>query len=843
MSINEKTNIFLNESLLSGSSDTFRTVVGGCWQAGEDEYGEFYTRKAYAEATDSPIASIHSNAELSQDINDEDFLPNTAFPVRLIGNNGIVESDKHWKSLLFGGTYKDELFSSILNKFEFNDFYHQTYFPYTKAEDNSITDNGITKVVEATYEYNTFNKDYQTYIETLDSELLIPNLYLSLLYDTFGEEAEIDTDVSNFVTFDGKLSKTQVSEFANDIGLIDTSLSGTTMESIQNRMQNIFVDENSIFSEEFRSVLSEEMTRTPFYSKITVPTYEKGGLVDSIIANGHSQKVLQTLKDVFTDNVGDLPPRTLPHNSSTDFISASIAGQPEYTTMKLIASQDAREIDYIDFLQYTYNNYSSATDDGIFVGVLDDKIRMLTSTDGTYRYINSLCALSTINDVTSFLNNEANYKIDSIEDLYTYPSKHNEVLAYRVEKISGAPTGDSQSQSVTQNYWIFNNVGEYEDFTIADSQVIYGETYQYNVYLYRIVVGIEYSFDDFALTRQIGRHAADAGNNRGAPEDKFSDTDYCLEFYDPDTGDTSEQLYKAESNLAEVNQFASNSQILSDHKYIADFILKHKPSVRLMEIPILSKEVSILDHPPNIVQATPYQHYDSSKRVGFSLQYDSFNSSAHTPESLTKEDAEYLQKYKNSNDITYDSAFPKETVSPKRTIEVYRIATRPTSYIDFDNNLIQSIDLRYRKNSFTKDSTRIEDKISTNRKYYYTFRAVNENGSPGQISQIYEVELINDGGYEYLVADVLFEKDLKTGQSDKTSIATKKLIQLQPNISHILFDDSEVDYSDTAEAQIDKLVVGTATDTIWDKSFKLRLTSKKTGRKIDLNITYTLRNE
>jgi len=33
--------------------------------------------------------------------------------------------------------------------------------------------------------------------------------------------------------------------------------------------------------------------------------------------------------------------------------------------------------------------------------------------------------------------------------------------------------------------------------------------------------------------------------------------------------------------------------------------------------------------------------------------------------------------------------------------------------------------------------------------------------------------------------------------------------------------------------------IGTAADLIWDKTFKIRLTSKKTGKKIDLNVTYT----
>ena len=39
------------------------------------------------------------------------------------------------------------------------------------------------------------------------------------------------------------------------------------------------------------------------------------------------------------------------------------------------------------------------------------------------------------------------------------------------------------------------------------------------------------------------------------------------------------------------------------------------------------------------------------------------------------------------------------------------------------------------------------------------------------------------------------------------------------------------------------VAVGKADDTIWNKTFKLRLTSKKTGKKIDFNLTYNLQSE
>ena len=108
----------------------------------------------------------------------------------------------------------------------------------------------------------------------------------------------------------------------------------------------------------------------------------------------------------------------------------------------------------------------------------------------------------------------------------------------------------------------------------------------------------------------------------------------------------------------------------------------------------------------------------------------------------------------------------------------------------------------------------------------------------GQNSQIIKAELVNDGGYKYALFDVMNDRDMIVENYKNISEPFKRLIEIIPNAKHLVLNDNGVDYSQSAASQYDNLKVGDAEELIWNNTFKLRLTSKKTGKKIDLNITY-----
>ena len=124
-------------------------------------------------------------------------------------------------------------------------------------------------------------------------------------------------------------------------------------------------------------------------------------------------------------------------------------------------------------------------------------------------------------------------------------------------------------------------------------------------------------------------------------------------------------------------------------------------------------------------------------------------------------------------------------------------------------------------------------------------RLLNEHNEPGHPSNIIEAELVDDGGYKYTIFNDLFEEDLAVNSFTNPTAPVKKLFQIIPDIEQLVFDTSNVDFSDTAASQIGNLSVGASAleESIFDQTFKIRLTSKKTGKKIDLNLTFNLTEE
>ena len=115
-----------------------------------------------------------------------------------------------------------------------------------------------------------------------------------------------------------------------------------------------------------------------------------------------------------------------------------------------------------------------------------------------------------------------------------------------------------------------------------------------------------------------------------------------------------------------------------------------------------------------------------------------------------------------------------------------------------------------------------EETILPNTKYYYTFRAIDIHNHISNPTQVYEVELIDEKGAVKPIIR-LFDMEQK---ENKTSVKDcQKYIYLKPTLKQLYYSDQpEVD--------------GIFTSTEKPKKYKMRLTSKGSGKKIDINFSF-----
>lgn len=854
----------------SGSRETFRTSVGGYWQIVSSSEGEQLEAVDFDpdDILNNYITEITSNVDLVETRSDSVIIPNYKFPIRLVGDDDKIKDDNHWKRILMGGTFEEVEYSKIFKEDTYDDFSFSYSLPYTQQEQNAInyvlqSTTDISNTISISYDYNHYLPLYEQYINGVN-EKLIPNMYLLNMY-YLEDSLAVDENIRKFVTLEDTYESvssllSEVGEYIDTDGyMVDmedsliyqyytssiptTPLSASTIESINNKFQNIIFDNNiltDVTAEDLYSQMGDYSGMIPFYMKFNwTPDHEQSTFVDIIEDNEFVPKFMKTLKEVFNADIDTFMPTINRFVVQKTFKQGSVSD--ETVTDYITANNGTyRSANFMKMLSYAHSNFLSNNDNCYFLGPRNIKRKSVMDTVGSYRYLNTNNTLGVINDTLGYLEDTSNFNFESIDDIYSLSGSYKETLAYRIQKVGGPGTGDSATQETLQNFWFFNTADFMEGSEFYDSQIKYDTDYKYNVYAYVLVVGRKYSFSDLRLTRQLGDTLLVEDTDTSSDATYLGSLNNCLEFYAPDTDAAAVQLFSEDTNLADYNSFATNAQIYSENKYLADFYLNYEPTLKIIEVPIYSKTLRAMDHIPNKVNITPYQFMDTSQRVGFTVDYQVYENALSYPSTINTSDLNRKRGYLNANDLLSTDYLSLKSVSEQRFLSVYRLDERPTSVLDFAGNILDSFDLRDSEDKQNNSTIEISDVIGTNKKYYYIFRIENEQAMVGHLSDIYEVQLINDGGYIYSIFNVLFESDLQQDKFIEPSKDFKKIFQLRPNISQLTLNTDDVSFTEPAYSQLENMTVGSSEDLIWGKEFKIRLTSKKTGKKIDLNFTYNL---
>ena len=178
---------------------------------------------------------------------------------------------------------------------------------------------------------------------------------------------------------------------------------------------------------------------------------------------------------------------------------------------------------------------------------------------------------------------------------------------------------------------------------------------------------------------------------------------------------------------------------------------------------------------------------------------------------------------------------------PVQQFQIFRTRERPSAYTNFagTGRTFKPV-VAYGKGASSGITT---EQITPNTTYYYCFRAMDTHGNVSNPTHVYQIELVDNDGQRFLTQKIVEFEDYITPylQVKKTG---HKMIYIEPSESNLQLD-AEAYKEFTPEDNISPFeapaanILGTQhPDNCWDKIFKIRVTSRKTGKKFDINVTF-----
>ena len=244
--------------------------------------------------------------------------------------------------------------------------------------------------------------------------------------------------------------------------------------------------------------------------------------------------------------------------------------------------------------------------------------------------------------------------------------------------------------------------------------------------------------------------------------------------------------------------------------------------------------------PPN-VEIVPYRAVADKFIINFTAGVDNY---LQAPEYILTTDTQkfdrcYRSQYgvEGSRRLQLLSEDPSKATPLRfksddlpKSFQIFRVeGSPPTRWEDFSKSFSSQLDVE-------EGETSSLEFVTPNRDYYYMFRSVDVHGNVSNPSPIYKVRINRGQGIFTEIEPYDFEKDKIIDRSFAKQLT--KSVQITPVFEQIVFKDDRQSESKKTIANQRKIRLGVAQDSIYGKKLKFRITSRKSGRKVDLNVSF-----
>lgn len=720
------------------------------------------------------------------------------------GGKPAIQNDyDKWNAFIEGGEYEEQTFPRLIEQnVEYNYLAYSSPLPYSHEELNKINLTGC-QYVKITPEYNFYIKGYENAhrfgVLQNSPETLLPNLYAIALQKN-NESSNDHLDA--LISLDGSLKDEAVPEFRNindnygqyfDVWtrqvqkIADIPPAGAGLdvlrENVASKFKNIVVPYNTMSSLKEYSKYKEMF---PMYVDVEFKTDRSTEFAQALVDT--------KLIDEFVWSVvrlQDVPSTTMTFVEFDETISAEMQEDGTILNKKISQSRTKNkkvwniENSFLEMSTLATSATASTSEaiamsnDAAFpktVFLDDGSLRSKLKTDSSGNFFKNLLNVIFVNKLKTFINS----KLITYDQMIDGTPCYAEDVVYRIEK-SVADEAGNPTNNIVQNFWLPNS-NEVDVVNFIDTQVKYGKRYAYRFYAYRLTINTKYFYTTVAASTESG------GN-------------WSEDFYvNPDLG------------------YPSPLQ--------AWLRVVQTPELFLIEEEIFATDQLILDDPPIPPEVDIIPYFADGNRLLINLKSAVGEYHMH-PIVVSMEDIGWHDDVKISQ-----KTVPGEKVRFKgddqiAAFEVFRIENRPQSWEEFDASVIATV------SNPSASTGELVDYISSNRKYYYMFRAIDVHGHLSNPTEIYEVELVNDEGSIYLNKRIV---DLAPREPKNPSKPMRRLLEIKPAIEQTFIDT--IGDMDQSAFDYKNLKLGTLQESPWGRKFKFRIVSKKTGKKMDINVDF-----
>ena len=373
--------------------------------------------------------------------------------------------------------------------------------------------------------------------------------------------------------------------------------------------------------------------------------------------------------------------------------------------------------------------------------------------------------------------------IRSIEEIYEGKKSYSQIIGYRVAKhevVDGQPGRKIQE-------FLFADSNDVRTIEFIDTQVFPGKKYIYRIHSINFVIGSEYMY------------------KQSSPGE--------VRIVDPNPQNEDADLYR----------------------YSAEYIGKVLPSCRIIEAPFFEKEVFMTDKPPIFPQVNFVPNQGVANKMNILLLQNT-DEIEEVPVEVLETDVEHITNMINASRTTVkkDGTVLYGTDTLPEFFEVFRLSTPPENYKSFAEPEL------YKKLKATGKSVFFEDTdFEKNTDYYYMFRTI-DNAGISNPTRIFRVKMVEyQSGifmdlelYDFPTTEEQYSMDF-TRALQICPAMTQRSLKVSPNLN---VDSREFFESAPDIGDID---IGNELDNpVWNNQYRMRITSKTSGRKVNINFKF-----